>query len=172
MQPLSVIPLSYWFFDESLWLLEAPTHFLHHISLGSSPSAWCWGSALRSQWCTNDMVAQRCSNLEFLHGYKHIAKNNYNNKKKALGNVFVQKSLFLRDCIHAVPLCLHCYCGIPASPSAFKAEVCFSIAALHLTFPWLVFKAFHCLCSYVWRTSYLEACTACKGADLGWNHLV
>lgn len=56
-------------------------------------------------------------------------------KKEALGNVFVQKSLFLRDCIHAVPLCLHCYCGIPASPSAFKAEVCFSIAALHLTFP-------------------------------------
>lgn len=40
----------------------------------------------------------------------------------------MQKSPSLRHYVHAVCLCLHCYCGILASPSVLKAGVCFSIA--------------------------------------------
>lgn len=71
------------------------------------------------------MMALRYSNLEFLHGYEHIA-----NIKKALRNMFIQKNTSLRDYVHAVHLCPHCRSGIPASPSVFKAEVCFSVAVL------------------------------------------
>lgn len=44
--------------------------------------------------------------------------------------MFIQKNTSLRDYVHAVHLCPHCRSGIPASPSVFKAEVCFSIAVL------------------------------------------
>lgn len=72
----------------------------------------------------------------------------------------------------AVCLCLHCNCGIPASPSVLKIGGCFSIAVLQLAFQGLVFKAFCNLHSYVWRTSYLGICMTYKGADLGQNHLM
>lgn len=60
-QCLSVLALFFWFFDKSLWLLEAPTHFCTHMFLvsqifpGKAPSAWSWRSALE-QWCTNDLT--------------------------------------------------------------------------------------------------------------------
>lgn len=92
-QLLSVLALSYWFFDKSLRLLEAPTHFLHPDFFCLTDFPWKLPICLvlrvspTEQWCANDLIVWCYSNLEFLHGYKHIAK-----RKKLWGMCLYRKA--------------------------------------------------------------------------------